>query len=113
MPNASSIHGPAQEPLKQALIADSPETVFMTPVEKSELSASTVLQELDALRKRLDQASEWFSGVDSAIHIAALAEEVERLCRQASHCNEPLEVESLLETARRRLDKMQTLLGVH
>jgi hypothetical protein len=34
MPNASSIHGPAQEPLKQALIADSPEKVFMTPVEK-------------------------------------------------------------------------------
>lgn len=85
----------------------------MTPVENPDLSASTVLQELDALRKRLDQASEWFSGADSAIQIAALAEEVERLCQQASHCNEPSEVESLLETARHRLDEMQALLGAH
>ena len=71
---ARSIYSPAQKSLKQALIASSPEKVFMTPVENLNLSASAVLQELDALRKRLDQASEWFSGVDSAIavHVACL-----------------------------------------
>lgn len=85
----------------------------MTPIEKPDQSISLVHQELDALRKRLDQAPEWFRGAESAIRAAALAKEVERLCREASQCKDPREAESLLAASRLHLDQLQTLLGSH
>ena len=85
----------------------------MISVENTDISATAIRLELDALRKRLDHAKDWFSDPETSIHIAALAEEVEHLCQQASSCDEPLEAQALMGTARSRLDEMQTLLGVH
>jgi hypothetical protein len=49
----------------------------------------------------------------NAYTAAALAKEVERLCHDASRCNDSCEVEPLLATARERLLELQRLLGVH
>jgi phage-related baseplate assembly protein len=83
------------------------------PREKADPTVSSVIQELDALRERLDEAPDWFSNPGATIRAAALAKEVEHLCRQASLCNDPLAVESLLAASSRCLDELQTLLGVH
>jgi hypothetical protein len=82
-------------------------------MEKADKTVPSVVQELDALRHRMDNASDWFSNPEATIRAAALAEEVERLCRQATLCQAPLEVETLLAAARRNLDELQILLGVH
>ena len=82
------------------------------PTDKADTTATSVVQELDALRERFDNASDWFSNPESTIRAAALSKEVESLCRQASLCQNPLEVETLLDAARRYLDELQTLLGV-
>ena len=85
----------------------------MIPVEFADRSVATFRQELGALLKRLDRAEEWFSSPEATIQITALAEEVERLCQQASACNEPLQIKPLIQKARNRLDDMQNLLGVY
>ncbi len=85
----------------------------MTPAEKPNPTVSTVLQELDALRGRLDEAADWYSNPKATLRAVALSEEVGRLCRQASLSQNPHEVERLAAAASRCLDEMQTLLGVH
>ena len=74
---------------------------------------SSVLHELDALRKRLDQATDWLSDAETTMTAAAMAEEVERLCWKALLCDDPCESELLLSASRRRLQDLQILLGVH
>jgi hypothetical protein len=88
----------------------------MTPSEPTERADKTVrfvVQELDALRARLDNAADWFSNPEATIRAAALAKEVECLCRQAALCQDPFEAGTLLGDARRYLDELQALIGVH
>jgi hypothetical protein len=88
-------------------------TPMMSPQDDPTLSVSSVLQDLNAARTRLDQASGWLRDAEIIITAAALAKEVERLCHDASRCNDSCEVEPLLATARERLLELQRLLGVH
>lgn len=84
-----------------------------TRAEEPKSLVAAVLQELDALRKRMEHVYECSRGGETAITAAALAEEVKSLCQQASLSSDHREVESLLVTSRRRLDDLQKLLGVH
>lgn len=85
----------------------------MTPGENPGPTTSSMLQELDALRQRLDQAPHWFRDPEASIRAAALAEEVKRLCHEGSLCDDGVEAESLLAIASQRLEELQKLLGVH
>ena len=85
----------------------------MAHAQKPHPLLATVLQELNAVRTRMDQPQEQSRGGEAAIKAAALAEEVKRLCRQASRCSDNEQVEALLSQARHRLDELQKLLGVH
>lgn len=72
-----------------------------------------LLRELDALRGRLDQAGEWFRRPQDTLKAGALAEEVKRLCLDASRSDEEDQVAALLARARECLDELQILLGSH
>jgi hypothetical protein len=61
----------------------------------------------------LDRAEAWFSRLQSKLNTAALAEEVERLCREALRGSHPAEVAALFSGVRKRLDEQQILLGSH
>ena len=86
---------------------------MMAQAQKPQPLIATLLQELDALRKRMDHAQEWSIGGEAAVKAAALAEEVKRHCREASLCGDDREVEALLARSRRSLDELQKVLGVH
>ena len=85
----------------------------MVSAHDLDVAVSSVLLDLDAVRKRVDRASEWFNDPDASMAVAALARQVENLCHQASCCGDPLVLESLLAESRRHLDDLQVLLGVH
>ncbi len=86
----------------------------MTAGEESVGSmVSEVLQELEALRDRLERASEWFKDPGSTLRVAVLAEDVECLCREASGSDNPLEAKALVTAARGCLDESQKLLRSH
>jgi len=76
-------------------------------------TVSELLRELEALRVRLDQAQAWFSRPQDTMKAGALAEEVKRLCQEASRSDDEEEVAGLLAEARRYLDELQILLGFH
>ncbi|MGF1593989.1 MAG: hypothetical protein ACFCUW_11950 [Kiloniellaceae bacterium] len=65
------------------------------------------------MRERLDGAAAWFHRPEDAIRAVALAEQVKRLCHEASHAGDDAEVDRLLDTANRCLDDLQALLGTH
>lgn len=79
----------------------------------TEPSISELLQELEALRIRLDQAQEWFNRPQDTMKAGALAEEVKRLCQEAARSEEESEIGTLLASARELLDELQVLLGCH
>ncbi len=85
----------------------------MTSYEKAGASVSSVLQELEAVRNRMDQASDWYCSADGSMRAAALAQEVGRLVREASLQRDDRDAALLLAMARRLLDELQILLGVH
>jgi len=78
-----------------------------------EAAVSELLRELEALRARLDHAQEWFNRPQDTIKAGGLAEEVKRLCQDATRGGDAAEVAELLSNARRRLDELQALLGSH
>jgi hypothetical protein len=78
-----------------------------------EPTVSALLRELDALRARLDQAQEWFNRPQDTMKAGALAQEVRRLCYEASSRDGDTEVATLIDRARSCLDELQVLLGSH
>jgi hypothetical protein len=80
---------------------------------EQKISVSDLLAELEALRVRLDQASEWFSRPAQTLKAGALAEEVKHICQEAANCEEEARLPGLLALARQRLDELQALLGSH
>jgi len=78
----------------------------------SQPSVPALLRELEALRSRLDQAQAWRRPQDG-VKAGALAEEVKRLCQEASRSADAAEIAALVARARRNLDDLQRLLGVH
>jgi len=74
---------------------------------------SSVLLELDAARSRLDQAEDWLAEAETTLAATALAEEVERLCRQAALSDDLDETQSMLARSVECLHKLQALLGTH
>jgi hypothetical protein len=76
-------------------------------------SVAEVLRNLAAARERLDGAASWFHRPEDAIRAAAMAEEVKRLCHQASNATEESEIGRLLGAANRCLEDLQRLLGTH
>jgi hypothetical protein len=65
------------------------------------------------VRSRLDQGRHWFNRPQDSMKAGALAEEVKRLCREATDSGDPAVVATLLRAARRRLVELQALLGSH
>jgi hypothetical protein len=76
-------------------------------------SVSDLLREVGALRMRLEQASVWFSRPEDTLRAGALAEEVKRLCQEATLSKDDDETDGLLARARECLDELQILLGSH
>lgn len=76
-------------------------------------SVSELLRELEALRGRLDQAQGWLRSPRDSMKARALAEEVKRLCQEASCSGEEGEVARSLTRARDLLNELHVLLGVH
>jgi hypothetical protein len=74
---------------------------------------STLLLELDASLRRFEQASAGLKGSENIVNAAALTSEVDRICLRLSVCTEPAERERLCTLAVNRLDRLQTILGVH
>ena len=72
-----------------------------------------MLRELDALRRRLDQAPTWLKDGETTVSAAALAEEVRCLCQQAASSSDPRATGELLAKARKSLQELEVLLGVH
>lgn len=85
----------------------------MASKEDPDLSVASVLRDIDALRKRLDQAPSWLRNGETTVSAAALAEEVRRLCQQASSLGDPHAARDLLAKARKLLKDLEVLLGVH
>jgi len=77
-----------------------------------ESTVPELLRELEALRCRLEQAPEWFRRPPDTMRAGALAEEVKRLCQEASLCEAEGEIAELLAAARDCLDELQSLLGL-
>jgi hypothetical protein len=73
----------------------------------------TFLRDLDAVRKRLDQAHEWLSNGKTSVSAAALAERAKHLCQQASKCDDPSDLHDLLAQAKKCLRDLENLLGLH
>jgi len=86
----------------------------MTNVEeRRDALIIAVLEELEALIERLDNAPEWFRGAGTGMRAAALATEVKSLCGKASVSNDTNETERLLAQARNYLAEIQAIIGVH
>jgi hypothetical protein len=88
-----------------------PGVANMASRNDSHPSVLSVLQELDAVRLRLDHAVEWFSNPDMGLSVAALAKQVESFCQEALHSDDPLVVIAVLEAARECLNEIHEILG--
>ena len=86
---------------------------MMVPEDDPDQSISAVLRDLDAVRKRLDQASEWLRDGETSVAAAALAEKTKHLCQQASTCDDPANMHELLAEAKECLRDLEKLLGLH
>ncbi len=71
----------------------------------------SMLLELATARARLDHSKERSRGSAVALEAFAHCEEIERLCRQAAACPEPVRRDALLRKSSARLDELHKLLG--
>ncbi len=78
-----------------------------------DLSVASALRDLDALRKRLDQAPTWLKDGETAVSVTALAQEVRCLCRQASGAGDPRTARKFLAEAMKFIQDLEVLLGLH
>ena len=85
----------------------------MAPEVGPDQSVPALLRDLDAVRKRLDQAHEWLRDGQTSVTAAALAERAKQLCRQASGCDDPANLDDLLAEAKECLCDLEKLLGLH
>ncbi len=85
----------------------------MPPEKDSKESVATLLRDLDAVRRRLDQAQDWLRDGATSVAAAALAEEAKRLCQQASLCEDPANLHDLLAEAKDCLRDLEKLMGLH
>ncbi len=85
----------------------------MAPEDDPDQSITAVLRDLDAVRKRLDQAHEWLRDGITSVTAAALAEKAKHLCRQASTSDDPANLHELLAEAKECLRDLEKLLGCH
>jgi hypothetical protein len=85
----------------------------MTFDDQTEQSIATMLRDLDTVRKRLDQASEWLKDGKRSVTAAAFAEKAKHLCQQASNCDNPSDLNELLGKAKKCLRDLEQLLGFH
>ena len=74
---------------------------------------ASLLRDLDALRKRLDQAPTWLQNSATSIAAAAHAEEVRRLCQRARMSKDLDAAQILISDAKHRLTDLERLLGLH
>jgi len=84
----------------------------MAPEDDPGQAISGVLCDLDAVRKRLDQAQEWLRGGETSVTAAALSEKTKHLCQQAANCDDPSNLRELLAEAKECLRDLQELLGL-
>lgn len=85
----------------------------MTEPTKPDPLVTTLLRELAAVRARIDNSQEGSRGGETALMTLALSKEVKRLCQEATVSRDRTDSETMLATARHRLDEIQRLLGVH
>lgn len=76
-------------------------------------SVPDLLREMEALRLRLEGAPGWFSRPHDVLTAGALAQEVKRLCEEASRSEDEAEIGTLLALARQNIDQLHALLGLH
>ncbi|MGF1611681.1 MAG: hypothetical protein ACFCUQ_19925 [Kiloniellales bacterium] len=86
---------------------------MMTAEDDSNPTASSLLRDLDSVRQRVERAKAWMSSGKTTVAATALAEEVQRLCREVSLCDDARRAGDLLATAAQRLRDLEKLLGVH
>ncbi len=79
----------------------------------NELTLETALRDLHAVRGRMDRAKAWLRDGETTVAAAALAEDVQRLCLEATSCHDPRRVQQLLGSASQRLQDLEKMLGLH
>ncbi len=77
------------------------------------LTLETALRDLHSVRGRMDRAKAWLRDGETAMAAAALAEDVQRICMQATSCRDPRRVKQLLGSASQRLQDLEKMLGLH
>ena len=80
--------------------------------DEADRAIEIVLRNLDAMRTRLDQASDLPSDGETTIAAAALAKKTKHLCRQASNCSDQREFTELLVEASECLRDLEELLDI-
>lgn len=85
----------------------------MPSTDNPDLSLASVIRDLDAVRKRLDQAPTWLKDAETTVSAAALAGEVRLLCQQAFSTGNPQTARRLLAKTTKFLEDLEILLGVH
>ena len=77
------------------------------------LTLETALRDLHSVRGRMDRAKSWLRDGETAVAAAALAEDVQRICMEATSCRDPHRVRQLLGSAAQRLQDLEKMLGLH
>jgi hypothetical protein len=85
----------------------------MSPENNSDQSIATMLRDLDAVRKRLDQAVEWLRDGGTCVKTAAISQNTKHLCQQAANCEDSRHQRELLAQANECLCDLEKLLGLH
>lgn len=85
----------------------------MVPEHDPARSVPALLRDLDAVRKRLDQAHEWLRNGETSVIAAALAEKTKHLCVQACQGDNPGKRQELLAEVKGCLRDLEKLLGLH
>ena len=76
-------------------------------------TVASILRDLDAVRKRLDQAPAWLKDGKKTVSAMALCEEIQRLCRQASSSSDNVAVRASLAKATEYMYELEKILGLH
>lgn len=86
---------------------------MMTAEDDRIATAASLLRDLDVVCRRVERAKAWLSSGRTTVAATALAEEVQRLCREVSLCDDTGRAGELLAAARQRLQELEKLLGLH
>jgi predicted solute-binding protein len=85
----------------------------VVPEHESTHLGPALVRELDAVRRRLDQAHEWLRNGETSLTAAVIAERTKHLCVQARQSEDAAKRQQFLAQANKCLHDLQKLLGLH